>query len=253
MSQWIRATGLRPPPTRVPPPRRRACTGRPRGPIYTDPTCDRPPGCAAGLRRGAGGATLVRMPSAHAQLGRRAAASLHLVLAAIPSGGPHVRCRLRVWPAGLGWPTPVAGDLEYVVHEAVTNLVVHTYPRLDRADPGTPRAGGEADAAPPADRADSRRGAAARRAAAAGPSPGPRRGRPPPLNPGCRGHGLITMAAMTDQMSIKPATPGLAGHPFHLAAGGIPVNHPTFPRGGTTHPGRKRRDDRHGRRIGRSQ
>jgi hypothetical protein len=40
------------------------------------------------------------------------------------------------------------------------------------------------------------------------------RGRAPPRHPGYRGHGPITMAAMTamtDQMSIQPATPGRAG------------------------------------------
>jgi hypothetical protein len=37
------------------------------------------------------------------------------------------------------------------------------------------------------------------------------RGRAPPRHPGYRGHGPITMAAMTDQMSIQPATPGRPG------------------------------------------
>jgi hypothetical protein len=45
---------------------------------------------------------------------------------------------------------------------------------------------------------------------------------------------------MTDQMSIQPATPGLAGHPFCLAAGVIPVTDPNLsPAVATTDPGRK--------------
>jgi hypothetical protein len=78
------------------------------------------------------------MPGADAQLGRRAAASLHLVLPAIPAGVPLVRHRPRVRPVTRICWTPVAEDLVYVVHEAVTNVVVHTCPHLDRADPGTP-------------------------------------------------------------------------------------------------------------------
>src|SRR5690242_13181416 len=65
---------------------------------------------AAGLRRGAGGATLVRMPGAGAQLGRRAAVSLHLVLPAIPAGVPLVRHRLRGPPASPVWPTPASTE-----------------------------------------------------------------------------------------------------------------------------------------------
>jgi hypothetical protein len=37
-------------------------------------------------------------------------------------------------------------------------------------------------------------------------------------------------STMTDQMSIQPTIPGLAGHPFRLAAGMIPGPAPTFPR-----------------------
>jgi len=49
------------------------------------------------------------MPGAGAQLGRRAAASLHLVLPTIPPAGvPLVRHRLRGRPADPVWPTPSA-------------------------------------------------------------------------------------------------------------------------------------------------
>jgi serine/threonine-protein kinase RsbW len=196
------------------------------------------------------------MPGADGQLGRRPdAAGLHLVLPAIAVSLPIVRHRLRAWLATLDWPTPAAEDLEFVLSEAVTNVVEHAYPPPDRPDPATPLSGDEAATAPKETveilAAVQLLDEQARRVRVEVVDRG--RWRVPPVNPGYRGRGLITMAAMTDQMSIKPATPGLAGHPFHLAAGGIPVNHPTFPRGGTTHPGRKRRDDRHGRRIGRSQ
>jgi serine/threonine-protein kinase RsbW len=153
------------------------------------------------------------MPGADAQLGRRGAASLHLVLPAMAAGVPIVRHRLRVWLATLDWPTPAAEDLAYVVNEAVTNVVEHAYPPPDRADPDTPRFGDEAAAAPnqtveilaAVQLLDGR----SRRVRVQVLDHG--RWRDPPVNPGYRGHGLITMAAMTDQMSIQHATPGQPG------------------------------------------
>ena len=88
------------------------------------------------------------MPGARAQLGRRAAASLHLALPGIAAGVALGRRRPRVRPAALDWPTPATEHLEHSVHAAVTDAVVHAHQRPDQADPGTPQAGGETDAEP---------------------------------------------------------------------------------------------------------
>ena len=165
------------------------------------------------------------MPGADGPLGRRpAAVGLHLALPAIAVSVPIVRHRLRGWLAALDWPTPAAEDLEFVLSEAVTNVVEHAYPPPDRPDPATPRSGDEAATAPnetveilaavqPLDEQ-------ARRVRVEIVDQG--RWRVPPVNPGSRGHGLITMAAMTDQMSIQHATPGRAGTTVILLSPPVP-------------------------------
>jgi serine/threonine-protein kinase RsbW len=159
------------------------------------------------------------MPGADGQLGRRPdAAGLHLVLPAIAASVPIVRHRLRAWLATLDWPAPAAEDLEFVLSEAVTNVVEHAYPPQDRPDPATPRSGDETAPAPRETvenetveilAAVQLLDEQARRVRVEVVDRG--RWRVPPVNPGYRGRGLITMAAMTDQMSIQHATPDRAG------------------------------------------
>jgi serine/threonine-protein kinase RsbW len=140
------------------------------------------------------------------------------VLPAIAASVPIVRHRLRAWLATLDWPTPAAEDLEFVLSEAVTNVVEHAYPPQDRPDPATPRSGDETAPAPGETvenetveilAAVQLLDEQARRVRVEVVDRG--RWRVPPVNPGYRGRGLITMAAMTDQMSIQHATPDRAG------------------------------------------
>jgi len=93
----------------------------------------------------------------------------------------HNSCRRFARPPPAGRPAcrpgladPAGEGLEYVVHEAVTDVVVHPNPRLDRVDPGTPRTGDEADRAPTPDREDPHRAPAPSARSRSGPGPGPR-------------------------------------------------------------------------------
>ena len=170
------------------------------------------------------------MPGADGPLGRRPdAAGLHLMLPAIAVSVPIVRHRLRGWLATLDWPTPAAEDLKFVLSEAVTNVIEHAYPPPNRPDPAPPRSGDEAATAPKETveilAAVQLLDQQARRVRVEVVDRG--RWRHPPVNPGSRGHGLITMAAMTDQMSIQHTTPDRAGTTVILLSPPVPHSPPS--------------------------
>jgi serine/threonine-protein kinase RsbW len=174
------------------------------------------------------------MPGVDGQLGRRRdVPRLHFVLPAIVASVPIARHRLRAWLADLDWPVDDAEDLEFVLNEAVANVIDHAYPPPTSAPipPSTEPEAGD-------NRTDQQATADTAAADTAASSTADEaivevvahlrwltdgkcqiqievcdrgRWRPPPADPGYRGRGLMAMAAMTDQMTVARGHPDQPG------------------------------------------
>jgi serine/threonine-protein kinase RsbW len=152
------------------------------------------------------------MPGADAQLGRhRDVPRLSFVLPAIPVSAPAARHRLRAWLAMLDWPTDLAEDLEFATNEAVANVIDHAYLHIRPAATEWEYPGAD-------DVVEEIVEVVARERLLLDGARQIRieirdRGhwRPPPADPGYRGRGLMTMAAMTDQMTVQHGSPDNAG------------------------------------------
>lgn len=179
------------------------------------------------------------MSGADAQPGRCGdAPRLHVVLPATAASVPTARHRLRAWLAGLDWPTEVAEDLEYVVSEAVTNVLDHAYRPTDTATTATATTKNTLPSPTATPTENIGETAAARSeiveilAVLQLLDDGSRRvrvqvldqgrWRPPRSDHGYRGRGLITMASMMDQISIEHATPDRPGTTITLLSRPIP-------------------------------
>jgi len=114
-----------------------------------------------------------------------------VTLAALPTSAGAARRQVRAWLDAVSWPAVLIDDVVSAVTEAVTNVVEHAYTRatpirtiemrfwIEHGIDGTRRA-----------RIHVRDHG---------------RWRPPPTDPGFRGHGLKLMHALMDEVITQPS------------------------------------------------
>lgn len=151
------------------------------------------------------------MPGADAQLGRhREVPRLSFVLPAVAASVPTARHRLRAWLDLLDWPTDLAEDLEFATNEAVANVVDHAYLHTRSAETEWNVDDDEViEEIIEVVASEHQLLGGARQIRVEVRDRG--HWRAPPADPGYRGRGLMTMAAMMNQMTVQHGSPDQAG------------------------------------------